>query len=234
MITFHGVDLESYGPVWVEDIRVSPIQMTPLARQRPVTFGQEFVRMQGGNRTVTVTFALLNSNIEKREKQLLNIVNWARPATGSEYSLVLPFNEGKHLECICTSLPEPSHRQWWESKLRLVFTTFSNPYWTSDDETRVKCGTQMSIGGNAPPLIRITRTLKSKAANQSYTDGSRTMEFSTIPAGDLVIDLNAQTAAVSGSSIMGNITTTSRFILPRTGNRTITGTGYVYYRERWV
>jgi hypothetical protein len=60
------------------------------------------------------------------------------------------------------------------------------------------------------------------------------MFFEQIPAGNLVIDLNKQTAAVSGTSIMMYFGKTSRFIQPVTGNITIAGTGTVTYRERWV
>ena len=59
------------------------------------------------------------------------------------------------------------------------------------------------------------------------------MTFSTIPAGDLVIDLNAQTAAVGGSSIMSGYSFASSWLAPRLGAQTITGTGTVYWRERW-
>jgi hypothetical protein len=60
------------------------------------------------------------------------------------------------------------------------------------------------------------------------------MFFSQIPAGRLVIDLNRQTAEVSGQSIMQYFSPTSRFIEPVPGNITITGNGNIYYRERWV
>ena len=82
--------------------------------------------------------------------------------------------------------------------------------------------------------MRITRTLTGAASSQAYADGTDTMTFSTIPAGDMVIDLNRQTAAVGNTSIMQYFALTSTFILPRTGSMTITGTGTVYWRERWT
>ena len=59
------------------------------------------------------------------------------------------------------------------------------------------------------------------------------MTFSAIPAGDLCIDLNRQTAAVGQNSIMQNYTYSSAFIQPKTGTQTISGNGTVYWRERW-
>jgi hypothetical protein len=59
------------------------------------------------------------------------------------------------------------------------------------------------------------------------------MTFSSIPVGNMVIDLDAQTAAVGGSSIMSGYQASGSFIIPKTGTQTITGTGTVKYRERW-
>ena len=231
MIKFDGVDLENVAPVKIDDIRVSPIQTTPVARQR-VGFGQDYVRMTGGNRTITITFALLIQDRDERYQALEAIKEWAKPY--EEHIIALPMYDKKHFDVICTGYPEPSYRQWWESKLRLVFTTFNNPYLTSDDEIRAQCGVPFSIGGTAPPMIKITRSLSSAVSNQTYAANGQSMFFSTIPAGNMTIDLNKQTAEVSGTSIMRYFSQTSRFIKPVTGNITISGSGTVVYRERWV
>ena len=78
MIKFNGVDLENVAPVKIDDIRVSPIQTTPVARQR-VGFGQDYVRMTGGNRTITITFALLVQDRDERYEALEAIKEWAKP-----------------------------------------------------------------------------------------------------------------------------------------------------------
>ena len=231
MIVFNGVALEQVAPVKTVDILVSPIQMTATARQRPVTWGADFVRMTGGSRTVSIEFALLTENRDDRQRQLQEITRWAR--SDAPGKLELPNRRGVYLGAICTGLPEPSLRQWWESKLRLVFTTMGNPYWTAIDEKSVACGTQFAALGDAPPLMRIERTLSAAASNQTYGNGSESMTFSTIPAGNMVIDLNRQTAAVGNTNIMQYYAFDSSFLIPRTGIQTITGTGTVKWRERW-
>lgn len=231
MIVFNGVDLQDIAPVKIDDIRVNPIQITPQARQR-VGFGQDFVRMNGGNRTIDITFALLEQNKEERFNILEAIKEWTVPY--KECPLILPMDEKRHFDCRCTGYPEPSYRQWWESKLRLVFTTFENPYWTSNDEIKASCNIPFTIAGTAPPMIRIGRKLTSRVANQTYYANGQSMYFSQIPAGNLLIDLNRQTAEVSGTSIMQYFGNTSKFIEPVTGNITITGNGTITYRERWV
>lgn len=240
MILFDGIALEQIAPVKVVDIRVSPIQMNAQARQRPIAWGADFVRMTGGSRTVAIEFALLTNDRDMRQAQLAAITRWATGAGDCKPKrLTIPNKRGVYLEAACTALPEPSLRQWWESKLRIVFTTFDNPYWTTTEEKAVACGTPILVQGTAPPLMRIERTLSAAASSQSYSNGSETMTFSEIPAGMMAIDLNHLTAAVtSGSpatttSIMANYTFDSRFLIPRTGVQTITGTGTVKWRERW-
>ena len=231
MIIFNGTDLEDIAPVMIEDIRVSPMSIQPVERQN-VGVGQTFVRMTGGQRTITITFAVLEQDINQRYQILDAIKAWAKPF--EEGPLILPMATDRHFDCRCTGYPEPSYRQWWESKLRLVFSTFENPYWTSNDEVRAALNQTITIGGTAPPLMRIERRVSSKVANQTYAGNGSSMFFSQIPAGNLVIDLNKQTASVSGTTIMQYFGKTSKFIQPKTGNISITGTGNLLYRERWV
>ena len=139
---------------------------------------------------------------------------------------------------ICTDKPEPSLRQWWESKLRLVFTCYDNPYWNAKAEKSVACGTAAFILGDAPPLMRIERTVSgSVVSNQSYSLDGKTITFSTIPVGDMTIDLDNQTAySVNGSivtDLMQYYNMNSKFLIPRTGSVNVTGNGTVKYRERW-
>lgn len=231
MIVFNGVALESVANVKIEDIRVSPIKLQPVTRPRAIRYGSEFVRMDGGERTITITFAVLDMNEINRHSAIMGISQWAK--TDAEYKLELPTEPTKYLQCVCTSKPEPSTRQWWESKLRLVFTCYDNPYWTSKAEKSVACGTAFNVLGDAPPLMRIERTLSSSASNQTYSNSVQSMTFSTIPAGNMVIDLNNQTAAVGNSSIMSYYAPSGSFIIPKIGTQTISGTGTVKYRERW-
>ena len=233
MILFDGVDIKSVASVRIEDVRVSPIQYAPLARSRATSPGSDFVRNRAGTRTVTITFALLKQDRVARQAALDAISAWAK--TDKEYKLELPGHPDRYLMAVCTAKPEPSLRQWWESKLRIVFTCFDDPFWNDKQEKSVACGTAFYVLGDAPPLMRIERTLASSASNQSYALDGRTMTFSTIPAGDMVIDLDPpkQTAKVGTTSIMQYYNVNSKFIIPRTGSQTITGTGTVKYRERW-
>lgn len=231
MIIYDGVSLESVADVRIEDVRVSPIQYDEVVHPRAIESGSDFIRSRAGTRTVVITFALLDDDMINRQKKLDAISVWAK--NDKEYKLELPGHPERYLMAICSGKPNPSLRQWWESRLQLVFTCYDNPFWNSRGEKSAACGSDFFVLGDAPPLMRIERTLGSAASNQSYSLDGKTMTFSTIPAGDMVIDLERQTAVVGSTDIMQYYAFDSRFLIPRTGSMKITGTGTVKYRERW-
>lgn len=231
MILFDGIDIQSVASVKVEDVRVSSVKYSPLSRSRATSPGSVFVLNRPASRTVSITFALLKEDRMARQAALDAIAAWAK--ADKEYKLELPGHPDHYLMAVCTEKPDPSLRQWWESKLRLVFTCFDDPFWNAKAEKSAACGTAFYVLGDAPPRMRIERTLASSASSQSYSLDGNTMTFSTIPAGNLVIDLDRQTAKVGTTNIMQYYNVNSKFIVPRTGQQTITGTGTVKYRERF-
>jgi phage-related protein len=231
MIVFDGISLDSVAGVKIKDVQVFPIEYDEVTRPRAVRAGSDFVRSRAGTRKVQITFGLLDDYMINRQAALLAISQWAK--NDQEYTLALPGHPDHYLMALCTDKPEPSLRQWWESKLRLVFTCIDNPFWNAKYEKSVACGTQFNALGDAPPLMRIERTLGSSASNQSYALDGRTMTFTSIPAGSMVIDLDNQTAYVGSTNIMQYYNVNSKFLIPRIGVQTISGTGTVKYRERW-
>lgn len=236
MIVYDGISLNSVAGVKIKDVQVSPIAYDEVTRPRAIRGGSDFVRSRAGTRTVMITFALIEENDINRQAALMAVSQWAK--NDKEYRLELPGHPEHYLMAICTDKPEPSLRQWWESKLRLVFTCYDNPYWNAKAEKSVACGTAAFILGDAPPLMRIERTVSgSVVSNQSYSLDGKTITFSTIPVGDMTIDLDNQTAySVNGSivtDLMQYYNMNSKFLIPRTGSVNVTGNGTVKYRERW-
>ena len=233
MIIFNNRDLEEIAPVKIEDITVSPIQLNPYVRPRPVQFGSEFVRMGGGTRTVTISFALLESAINERESMLQDVRDWAYSTT--EKTLQLPMFPNRHLECILTQFPDHNYRKWWENKLKMVFTCYNNPYWTSNEQIEVAPGTTFTVGGSAPPLMTIVRSASTSLTNVTFATRTESMTFTTIPSGNLTINLNRQTAQIGNSSIMQYYRPSSTWLVPRVGaDQYFSGVGVLRFRERWV
>ena len=233
MIQYNGVDLLDLVPIKIDDIVVSPIQLAPVVRPRAIKWGSDFVRMSGGTRKVTVTFALLEMETAEREAFMQTLRDWAK--TDKEYVINVPQSDTRHLEGVVTQLPDYSLRKWWENKIVLEFTCFNNPYWTSNELVEVPCGTVFAVGGSAPPIMTLERN-GGKLTNQKYESRKASMLFSQIPAGGMVIDLNRETAAIGKASIMQYYNpASSSWIVPEVGaNQLITGNGTVKYRERWV
>ncbi len=231
MILFDGVDIQSVADVKIEDIRVSSVQIKDTVKDRPISAGATFVRAKYGTRTVSVTFALLNDDRISRHAALMAINAWAK--SDKEYRIDLQQSPDFYLVGKCTAKPDPSVRQWWESKLRLVFTCYENPFWTSKIEKSVACGTQFFVQGDAVPLMRIVKSRVSDASDVQYALNGKTIRFTTVPSGDMVIDVNRQTARVGTTDIMQYYNIVSRWIEPTTGAQTVTGDGVVKYRERW-
>lgn len=230
MILFDNVDINSVARVKIEDIKISGVQFSQTARQRAVAAGADFVRNRAASRTVTVTFAVLQQDRNARQAAISAINAWAK--SDKEYKLQIVGHPDSYLMAVCTEKPSVSTRQWWDAKMKLVFSCISDPYWNARTEKSVACGTAFRVLG-VEPLMRIERTLSAAASNQAYSDNTNTMTFSTIPDGDMVIDLNKQTAKVGTTSIMQYYNLNSRWIVPKAGVMTITGTGTVKYRERY-
>lgn len=233
MIKFDGVDLEELAPICIEDIDVSPIALNTVARQRPVNFGAQLIRIVGGVRTITISFALLIDDPAEREEYMQALRNWAQ--IGKELNLELPQYENRYLTAAVTQLPDYSYRKWWENKLKIVFSTFDNPFWTSSEIIEVQCGALFSVGGSAPPLMHIERNGIAPLTDFAYSNGVDVIRFKTIPAGRTIIDLNRQTAAIGNTSIMRYLDPLSGWINPKVGaNQMISGDGVIRYRERWL
>lgn len=231
MISYGGTEIGVAAPVRIVDIVDSGVQIAPKTRDKPIRPGTTFVRNHLSQRTIAVTLALLTENRLERAAQIENLTQWAYSAEPKR--LELPTRVNRYLMAACTQIPGPSARKWFESSLTIVFTCY-DPFWYDITEKHASCGnTAFFVGGSGEPVMRIEDTLSS-AAQRVYSDGTDTMTFTSVPAGSLVIDLNEQTAAVNGTSCMDQFTFASTFILPKPGWNTITGTGTVYWRERWL
>ena len=151
MIYFNGAALESVAPVMIEDIRISSIIQTPVTRDRPVNAGATFIRAHEGTRTIGINFAIMEQDHSIRQRYIEAVTAWAlsdKPAP-----LLLPYHANKSIDVICTGLPDPSTRQWWESRLSLNFTAY-DPFFYDTFERSAACGnTAFNVRGNAPPQV---------------------------------------------------------------------------------
>lgn len=125
-------------------------------------------------------------------------------------------------------------REWWEVP-QLVFTAYA-PFFTQTNENSSACGMAFEVLGSQAPHMEIRANLSAAVQNPQWTwNGKQTISLSgSIGPGTLVIDLEQQTITLNGNSIMSAYAfPSSTFFSPQLGYNNITGTGRVYWRERW-
>lgn len=238
MIIYKGISITDVAPVDIADIVVSGVKRNVTARDRMTHAGAEFVRVVDQTRQVTITLADRTNDAETRLSEIDAINAWA--AGDQPEKLVLPYRDGKYLMALCTSFVEPSYRQWWENKLKLVFTAYE-PYFYAPAENSAPVSTTgraFSITGTAEPLMRIETVLTQERSSLSWTfDDTVTLALSgTIPAGTVTVDLNHQTIRHStGTNLNTMLTLASRFPeIKRKMAVTASRSGTLYWRERYV
>lgn len=235
MIVYRGITITDIAPVEIADIVVQTVKRSAVTRARPLQPGVEFVRITDQQRTINITLADLTNDPETRISEIEAINAWA--AGDEPGRLVLPYCDGKYFEAVCTQYVEPSYRQWWETKLKLVFTAF-NPYYNAPAENQMALGSTARITGSAEPLVRIETVLESSASGLSWTDGTNTLTLTggTIPEGTVTVDLNRQTIMHSnGTSLSSMLTLASRFPqIKKVMNITCASGGTLIWRERYV
>lgn len=235
MIVYRDINITDIAPVEIADIVCGSVRRSAVTRQRPINPGAEFVRVTDSTRTITVTIADLTNDMETRLSEIEAINAWA--AGDEPGKLVLPYRDGKYLLALCTQYIEPSYRQWWESKLKLVFTAYE-PYFYAPVENTLVLGSTAHIAGSGEPLVRIETTLESSATDLEWTDGTNTLTLTdgTIPAGKITVDLNNETITdASGNSLSSLLTLASRFPkIQRTMGITCASGGNLVWRERYV
>lgn len=231
MLLYNDVGLEDVAPVRVVDVVVSPIKQAVTTVKRASMPGEDFVRIRGETRTITVTFALLENDRDARRESMETVRRWA--AGDRPGRLMLPDRIGQYIEAVCTTFPQLSVREWWEV-CQMVFTAY-DPFFVSAAENSSACGTPFMALGSQPPKMQIRATLSAAVDNPSWTNGKQTISLTgSIGPGALVIDLDKQTITLNGASIMSAYAfPASDFIVPALGYNNIKGTGRVYWRERW-
>lgn len=235
MVEYNGVTLESVAPVRIIDIALSPPAMTVAAQGHVLTDGARFIRRKRGERTVTITFALLTEDYATRRAQLAAITAWASSPVSAP--LCIATEPGGYLQAVCTTYPSQSARQFWEV-LTLAFTAY-DPRFIDCAEYTLPASRPVIVAHNEPPAMRIEQDVSTPISNPSWALGAHKLQLSgSVGVGRLVIDFERQTITLNGQSIMNQLTIDSRFFIMKQGANAITCTGgaggILYWRERWI
>lgn len=231
MVIYHGVALEDVIPARILDVKVSSIKTKVTARDRAVMDGAVFVSRRGESRTVTVLFTVLERDMTLRAEHAQKLRAWAtadKPAP-----LTVPQRAHQRLMAVCTALPDVSGRDWWE-QLSMTFTAY-DPYFVDAAQKMVPCGLPFLVEGSGPPEIFLRAALEEAITAPDWSlDGAKTLGLTgSVGPGALEIDFGSQSITLNGDSIMDRYAFGSTFFDIGPGPHTVTGTGALYWRERW-
>ena len=236
MVRFNEVDLESIGKeIRIIDVNVSAPSILPTIINPDLIDGALFSRSNYGERTVTVTFVIMTDDKARRSELFRELYLWAD--IKSTHSLVVPQEPDGYLDAVCTSLPDASSASYWD-QLELVFTAY-DPYFHSFNENQSVIGSDFTITRHDCLDWRIEFSVPNQIQYPAWRHNSgKEIAFSTMQAGDLVIDSKTQTAYIDDLSALPNLMLGSRFFtLPNGNNRIIPingAGGYITWRERWL
>lgn len=230
MLSFNGVDIASVAPIEILNVTIGGAGISTDVRERPDSDGSYFVRRRAQSREITVTFVLPVDVTATRDSYADAVIAWCKSTQPA--ALIVPNRSGAHLLAVCTKYPDFSERDFGE-ELEMIFTAY-DPCWVSDTEKSAACGASFTVLHTEPPTVRIERTLSAQADVTYTLDGVKTFTLAGVGAGLLVIDLNRKTATLNGSSVLYKLALASDIFDLPVGAHTITGTGTVYWRERWM
>lgn len=235
MVEFNGVDMSDVAPVLLLDIAVASPAVQATTQSRPLSDGTSFVRRTRGERTVAVSFVLMEQHAEKRRNALAALTAWL--ASPHPLPLRTTPEENGYLLAVCTRYPDQSSRQYWEA-LEIVFTAF-DPAYRSLAENVQPVDSPVMVARSEPPLMRIEQRIDQPLTAPRWTLGSAHLELTgTVGVGQLIIDFDQQTILLNGQSALRQLTIDSVFFTLNQGANRIVCTGgaggTLYWRERWI
>ncbi len=232
MVNFNGVDLTDIAPAEIGYVEIQNPKIDTTSVDRPQRNGSYFVRRRVKERKIVVTFTLFDDSMEQRDRYAAAVRAWC--STNAPAPLYLPHHDGEYLMAVCTDVPDFNTLERWET-LKMTFTAF-DPEWISGAEMAAACGAPFLVGGSEPPLIQLKHTVIETLDGISWTlDELHTFSLAgAVTPGEIIVDFNRKTITLDGLSVMDQFPLTQDIpdILP--GVHTITGSGKLCWRERWI
>lgn len=233
LLAFNGVSIFDVAPIYVTKVVPSNPEIKAVMTEKTAADGSIFVRKTYGPRTVTIFFYFQTDSKTLKSEYIEKLYAWAHSTTLKE--LRIPERPGKYINAYCSSLPDFSAVE--QKRGMSIQFTCPDPYFYEDGERVAPIGTSFAIesvyGAGA---ARIEWTNPSTATSPAWVlDGATTITISgSVAAGAVVVQTNPIYATLADVSVMDQITIASRPFDLTYGAHTITGSGALVYRERWV
>jgi predicted phage tail component-like protein len=229
MVKLNGIDIESVAPVIRNTITVSSPSVDVTWQENAIAHGARFVRKQYKPRKIDIDLYLPVENAEDRAKYINLLNNWA--CYDEPVALEIPSRPGQYIMAIASKLPGTNTREWW-GKFSIEFTC-GDPFFLDMDYLAIPCGLAFGVAGEGIASAYIQST-GSQTDPEWELDGGLAVALDGTFNGDLKVDLDENIVTLDCVSQMEYLTLASRFFDIARGVHVITGSGTLFYKQRWL
>lgn len=239
MVKYNSRSLEAISDaLHIVEVLVSAPDVNNTTIQPALRHGDIFARQRYGTRKVTITFVVMEDDEAARRQIIREVCSWARSTEPQK--LELPQEPNGYLMAVCSGLPDNNAREYWNT-LTLSFLA-DDPFFYANTESNQA----IPLNGFAGIWLlqydgadwRLEQTISGGLTAPMWRIGDTQISFSALPAGQLVIRRDKQSADIDGESVLPAMMLGSRFFDLKTGANMIETSGgaggMLYWRERWI
>ena len=234
MLRFNGIDITDISDALETLVKVSTPEIILDSIPTAIADGEQFARLRYGKRSITLEFTIFETDMQLRTSILRDIKAWGVSRT--PLHLEVPQEDNGYLIAICTQLPTDNADRPTDD-IEMVFTAL-DPYYYSRAEKLASVSSRALVLHDTEPNWRIEQAVTAELTSPSWSINGKTLTFTTIPAGALVLDGNTETATLDGGTILTALSGDSRFPQLAKGANQIEvangAGGTIYWRERWL
>lgn len=179
--SLNGVNLSGISPAIVITDITEAVTESATVEARPLGNGSRFLRKQRERLDVTVSFAIREQDITRRQLISHQVQKWARDGG----YLIRNDRSDQRLKVVCTGIPVLESALHWTDIFTATFTAFESPFWEStalSSVTLTDTGTLYVPGTaeTAKAAFVLTNTGSSTLNTATIRTGASTMSFSSL------------------------------------------------------
>lgn len=232
VLMFQSVSLEDVAPVRISNVIVSAPTINTYTEKKTSANGYYFAGRDYGDRIVTVYFYFHQLRPSQKAGYMSSIYEWAH--SDAPERLEIQHYAGMYLLATCTGLPEISATD--HNDIMSIEFTAHDPAFYCNEISSSACGIPFTVRGSLPAYGYILNTNASPVTDPEWTlDAGYSIALDgSVSAGEIRVETSPIYVTLDGTQIMDQVTLASRSLELTPGVHTITGTGTVYWQEKYL
>ncbi len=184
-----GIALENLSDaIKVKSVDAGAASVTAATAENAKYSGLRYLGLREGSRTVKISFKILATDPQERERIVCDVQDWARGT-----KLEIPQRPDQYLNVRCTEYPDLELvRDYANKDIKIAFTAY-DPDWKARDATMASLGTSAGVEATAtlsPPGTQDITFLEFEITN----NGAAAM-------GTAIVSVNGRTFAFAGLAL---------------------------------